>query len=353
MLYQSGKKLNDEGVLSSNQNQDYDIDLDTASKWYWANGSEAGTVFYNTSTSSSSGPVAGVYSAWQGAVPNNRWTDGTSAEYILQFAKSGSKFWNDLYSTNVTPGWNEGYYVEFSEYGNQKETQELTDVCWEADVPQKVSLIAYDEEGNKLAGEVLLDQTLRIGQNQTVNLPDIDLYEFIKAINLDGTEHSLVYGITNTYQEGQLIYGNRKVVVHIRQVIDQSNSSLVIPKKGFGSFISRNQVGQDGQVFHLAMSSFETNQGRFETSIIKYQKAYSLFEFKPMIPMNYQLMGYVVTPAETGHRVSESVVSFEPVDVSTISEFWVTFYIQPVSQEKVSVYHWAYKDNDFGEIEIP
>lgn len=353
MLYQSGKKLNDEGVLSTNQNKDYDIGLGTASNWYWANGPEAGTVFYNTPTSSSSGPVAGVYSAWQGAEPNNRWTDGTSAEYILQFAKSGSKFWNDLYSTNVTPGWNEGYYVEFSEYGNQKETQELTDVCWEADVPQKVSLTAYDEDGTQLTGKVLLDQSLRIGQTKNVTPPDIDLYEFIKVINLDGTERPLVYDITNTYQEGQLIYGNRQVVIHIRQVIDQLNSSLVIPKKGFGSFISQNQGGQAGQVFHLDMPSFETNQGRFEPSIIKYQKDYPLLEFKLMIPMNYQLKGYVMTPTEMDHQVSESMVAFEPVDVSTTSEFWVTLYIKPVSQEKVSVYHWAYKNNGFGEIEVP
>ncbi|MBP1042783.1 hypothetical protein I6N95_17330 [Vagococcus sp. BWB3-3] len=323
--------------------------------WYWASGPEAGLMYLTKPTYDGGGRAPlGVHDGWvrksnSGTAVANEPNNSGNAENAMIFAFK-NKWFNDIPYTHVG-GSNAGYYVEFSEYGSQKEQQELTDVCWEADIPQKVSLTIHDEEGNQL-GKVIMDQGLRIDQQQTVAIPEIDLHDFIKLINLDGTEHLLTYDITNTYQEGQLIYGNRKVVVHIRQIINEPDESLVIPQKGFGALISRNH-GKEGQVFNLEMTSSNTNLGGFDTYIIKYQSDYPLVDFKAIVPMNYRLVGYVVTQTDGGHEVSASVSPFESIDVSNSSEFWLSIYLQPISRDEVSLYHWEYKNNQLGEIELP
>ncbi len=326
-------------------------------EWYWANGPEAGVIYFDKPTYDGGGRTPdGLYDGWvrkinSGTGVSNEPNNSGGAENAMIFAFR-NKWFNDIPYTHVTSSSNEGYYVEFSEYGDQKEIEEITDVCWEADLPQKVSLGVYDESENQLSGDVIVDQSLRIDQEQIVIPPEIDLHDFIKIVNLDGSERPLTYNITNSYQEGKLIYGNRKVVLHIRQIINEPNTSLVIPTKGFGTLVSR-KPGEEGQGFNLEMGSFDTNLGSFDSYIVRYQKDYPLFDFEAMVPMNYQLIGYVVTTADTIHEVSASAIPFVPVDVSTHSEFWVSVYLQPISSDKVSLYHWDYKNNELGEIEIP
>jgi hypothetical protein len=184
-ILKSGNKINDENTVPQNKD-DYDIDQD---EWYWANGPEAGEIFYVGKTRAGGGTVpVGAYDGWSknkaplDDEPNNNWYK-VQEEFSLQFAYANSKDWNDM------PGYvgyhdqfNLGYYVEFSEYGDQVEGEDPSDLCWSAAIPQKISLKAYDESGGALTrGDLLYDQELRIGKAITVQPKSLEFYEFIEA----------------------------------------------------------------------------------------------------------------------------------------------------------------------------
>ncbi|RSU06403.1 hypothetical protein CBF30_09110, partial [Vagococcus entomophilus] len=119
----SGAKINDESTLSTDASN-YAINVaSNNTKWYWADGPEAGNTFYNTAYAG--GTIDGVYSNFNSGEPNAN----NSNEAFLQFAFSGfganPRKWNDLRNNanQVDNSWAglEGYYVEYSTYGNEKE----------------------------------------------------------------------------------------------------------------------------------------------------------------------------------------------------------------------------------------
>ena len=110
----TGDRINGELILSE-AISDYDVSVGTANVWYWADGPEAGTDFWNGISSGSANAIPGVYAGWNTNEPNN-----AGNETMLQFAYGGSKNWNDLSNGNLAYENNRGYYVEFSQYGSQK-----------------------------------------------------------------------------------------------------------------------------------------------------------------------------------------------------------------------------------------
>lgn len=125
LVHMNGRKiLDDASIPNTHFSKDVTTlnpdqkDWKDINQWYWAAGPEAGTVFYNTKKSDPvNGLVKGVYSNFNAGEPNN----GHGVENILQFAQNGTKFWNDLPDSLGQWSSNHGYYVEFSQYGNQKE----------------------------------------------------------------------------------------------------------------------------------------------------------------------------------------------------------------------------------------
>lgn len=355
----SKSKINDEPKLITNISN-YAIN---EPNWYWADGPEAGLVFFNKRKYAEGGKAPnGVYQGFNNPAaggtlvePNNTGYNSNksgSGEHVLEFAQeSTSKYWNDLNVNNLN--YKTGYYVEFSEYGGQKEGIEVTDVYWKAEIPQKISLKAYDNLGNPLpTGNVLFDQKLTIGKKEKITPTKIDSYDFIKLAMPEGEYVApLELTISSAVQEGKLIYENRKLTVHARQIITEANDQVVIPKQGYGLLESSTSVGQKKDGFSLTMVSSADNSIGFDSRIIIFKFDDPIYSFVPKIPMNYELVGYVLSMDQQVHSPKNSSKNPIKVDVLTNPEFWLTVYIKP-STKTPTLYHWEYKNNNLGLIEI-
>lgn len=353
----NGQKINDEAVISE-KITDYITTGVLSQQWYWVDGPEKGLVFFDKTTYKEGGKApAGVYQGFNnplnggaGAEPNN-----SGGEYILEFAQASAgaptKLWNDL--TYNRTSYNTGYYIEFSEYGSQKEKEEETDVLGSSEIPQKVSVKAFDDQNNRLvSGDFMFDQQLRIGKKEIIDPKNIDMYDFIKLTDLTDNQISpLEYTIGNTFQEGKLIYSSRKLTVHVRQVIMNKNDQIIFPKKGYGVLESRSQLGGKKDEVSLSMVSTSDNTALFDSYVIRYQITEPLYTFVSKIPMNYELIGYVLTTEKQQHLPELSSKSPVQVDVSMNPEIWLTTYIRP-SIEQPSLYHWEYETNKLGEIKM-
>lgn len=227
----------------------------------------------------------------------------------------------------------------------------VTKVCWAEDIPQKVSLKAYDEMGNPIpAADLLLDQKLTIEKKETIVPRTIDFYDFIKLVSIEEIPISpLEWIITNEFQTGNLIYDLRKLTIHSRQVVNDNNKQVVIPKSGFSVLTSETQSGEKTNEFSLTMNSTANNSSIFDTYIIRYQRNEPLYIFSTKIPMNYELIGYVLTTQKEEHQPNANIQTSIQFDVSVTPEVWVTTYIKPVT-DTPSLYHWEYKENNLGII---
>lgn len=233
------------------------------------------------------------------------------------------------------------------------QVNEVTKVCWTADVPQRISLKAYSETGEQLpSGDLLLDQKITIDKIESITPKNVDLYDFIKLVGIGGNQISpLVWRVTNEFQEGRLIYRSRKLTVHSRQVVNDHNDQVVLPKKGFGTLGSQTTSGQKKEEFPLTMSSTIDNEAEFDTYVIRYQMDQPIYSFVSKVPMNYELIGYVLTTSQQPHLPSNSTQTPMKIDASAYSEFWLTTYIKPVT-ENPTFYHWEYKKNELGTIKV-
>lgn len=375
----AGGRINDESHISPDIAQ-YTHAVGTASDWYWANGPEAGTVFFDKPTFAEGGKSpAGVYNGFNN-VDNNSGSarsepnNGGIGEFVLQFAQANeTKYWNDIpYNGTANVA---GFYIEFSEYGGQTEGDEVTDLCWSAAVPQKLSLKAYDETGNAVThGDLLYDQELRIGKAITVKPKDLDYYLFLEARELDDTVvNDLDYTISNTYQQGKLIYALRRANLHVRQVIRDSSNELVVPTKGYITI--RNQLNNAGSPAidpnyqgNLSVSSGKEadNPGftDFGISVKHLSSTLDQVRLSVIVPEFYQYEGYYLTdeqsdPSGATHASNTSAtageVALNRARIEDKEEFWITVYLKPTKDDKGKAkipqpYSWDYKKNDFGKI---
>lgn len=266
-----------------------------------------------------------------------------------------TKFINDLRFTINAPLDQKGEIQIILHEKAQSATpvNEVTKVCKVAEVPQRISLKAYSETGEPLqSGDIWLDQKITINKKESIITKNVDLYDFIKLVGSGGNQISpLEWVVTNEFQEGRLIYRSRKLTVHSRQVVTNQNDQVVIPKTGFGVLESQTTLGQKGEEFSLTMSSTIDNKANFDTYIIRYQFSQRIYSFVPKVPMNYRLLGYVLTTKNEAHLPSDSTLNPIKIDVSANPEFWLTTYIEPVT-EKPTFYHWEYKENKLGAIKV-
>lgn len=368
-VLKDGSKINDETSIPQIES-DYDISKDD---WYWADGPESGEVFFVGKDRAGGGYApANAYDGFDKPVePNNLWSDLT-AEYALQFALSNSKYWNDL------PGklpyevdYNRGYYVEFSEYGGQTEGEEITDVCWKAAIPQKISMKAYDEQGAALTdGDILYDQQLRLEQTITVQPKSLEFYTFIEAQETDGTSRGVNYTVTKTYQEGRLIYSLRKAILHVRQVIHDPLDELVVPSEGYVTI--ENNLYNSGspaldanyQADMTVPSGKQTDNPNFSNWAINTNHLASVQDeilLSVIVQEFYEYEGHYLTdetsdPNGASHATNVSKIagdiSLARGTVDTQQEFWLTLYLKPngTNQGKPQPYSWDYSHNDLGKI---
>ncbi|MGX7150733.1 hypothetical protein [Enterococcus ureasiticus] len=289
----------------------------------------------------------------------NSGTNGSNSYTFMIKDKNDLKTIADFINTlsfSINDPSNQKGEIKINFYENDKDVSAInqaTKICWVENIPQKISLKAYDENNNPLpSGDLLLDQKLTINKKEIITQKNIDLYDFIKLVSSKGDHFlPLEWTITNEFQEGRLIYGSRKLTVHSRQVIHNQNDQVVLPKNGFGVFESETRQGRKKKEFSLTMNSTGNNESNFDTTIIRFESNEPLYTFISKVPMNYELVGYVLTTSNGQHQMSASTQTPIQVDVSVNPEIWLTTYIKPVTQNP-SVYHWEYKENKLGTINV-
>lgn len=254
-----------------------------------------------------------------------------------------------------------------------KKAGEVNDdsVCWNADIPQKISLKAYDEDDNPLsAGDLVYDQKLRIGGTVTVTPKSLDFYEFLELRNLDGTTRPLSYTVTNTLQKGNLIYSLRKATLHVRQKIIDSSSDIVVPEEGYLNIDNRLNNNGSPTVDPNYQADARVNSGvaptftEFVLSTKHLSSGLDQVRINPVIPAFYQYAGHykttnVVDPQGQSHELPHSYdtnpITLERQTIDAGVEFWITIYIEPNVDEENKAktpqpYSWDYKKNDLGSI---
>lgn len=299
--------------------------------WYWSNGPESGITYLDKPTFDGGGKApAGIYDGWvrktnSGSAVANEPNNSGGTENAMIFAFK-NKWFNDI-PFNHLGGSNQGYYVEFSQYGNQLEKEELTDLSWEAPIPQKVALKAYDEKGQPLVqGDVIYDQALRIGNQQQVEPKGIPLYEFVKATNMDGTDRGLAYVIGSRYQEGKLVYRRRATALNVRQLILEQSNKVAVPNQGTVRIESHD---------HSANKVTKKIESGVNSQIVSFTPIELLLEEETetfgVTPLNlgfYEVAGYVLTTKDDPHKEAEKKQTIT-IDSHLSTDFWLTIYLKP------------------------
>ncbi|MHC5229561.1 C-type lectin-like domain-containing protein [Enterococcus sp. LJL99] len=350
----AGKKINNTDTISQSISS-YNLAVNNSKEWYWACGPDTGLVFFKQATyTSSMTMLPNVYQGFNNPrnskenkyEPNNY---NNTGEAFLEFAQgSASKWWNDLaYNTKV-----EGFYVEFFQPVVEPEKEEVTDVAKSSQIPQKISLKAYDKSGNSLPeGDILFDTYLKIGNKVTVSPKKINFYNFLQLVDGSGVvipKNEMYVG--TDYQEGKLIYDDEKFTVHTRQVIIDSNKEIVSPSTGYSVLISKTESNEVRDELSLNVTASKNNEMDFDTFVIDYESSVPNYSFLSKVPMNYQLIGYTLTTTQQHHQPEASKLS-AIVNVKEGSEIWVTTYLKPTI-EKPTFYHWDYRENKLGTITI-
>jgi hypothetical protein len=177
LVFSNGNRINDEQSISEKTNtQNPNVDYKQGDKWYWIDGPEAGTVFYNTKKYDPiAGPVPGVYSKFNPGEPNN----DKGKESVLIFAFANNDMWDDLADYYIAPLPNsmKGYYIEYSEYGDQKEEQATN--TFNASIPQAVTVKYIDTHNNKIIAD--FHSSGAMGISYETEQKDIPGYKFKKV----------------------------------------------------------------------------------------------------------------------------------------------------------------------------
>lgn len=362
LVRSSQAKLKDESSIPTTIGS-YNVTTTIAKEWYWVNGPETGTVFFDKPTYNGNGSAglgkapAGIYQGFNNVAgggkgdkvePNN-----SGNECVLEFAQASSatptKLWNDLAPSNT----GRGYYVEFSKYGSQIETEDETDVSATHEIPQKLIVTAVDDKNQSLSfGSQVFDQQLRTGQKIQITPPENEQYDFLAIKNQDGQIVSdNVFTVGSKAQQATLIYAKRMLTLNSKAVIIQKNSETVVPKASFSTLTSYSTANQTSAQYQLKMPATTDNTLAFDKATLRYQIAEPLFKLTTNIPENYQLVGYAVTTENSNHTVESSVREPELLDATKASEYWITVFLTPVSDNPTS-YHWAYQENTFGKISV-
>lgn len=370
-VLQSGDQINDESEVLL-RTEDYDLDQDS---WYWVNGPDTGEIFYEGKRKSEGGYTPnGAFSIFNESEPNNN-----NGEYALQF----DKWWNDLPGDWGYDFYNmRGYYVEFSEYGSQVEGEEVTDVCWNAAIPQKISLQGYVERFGQTQrfdrGDILYDQNLRIGQEKTVTPKEFELYRFLELRDREGDMvlGPLVdeqYTVTNQFQEGAIIYEKSHVKLNVRQVVLDGDDQLVQPTEGYLNLKTLlydqdtlTNTEDPSQLMQTSMPSQLTEDvPTFETFFVSTKHMTDerdQLKLELILPDFYEYVNHYLTYAiidpngaehqnksESDLYANETV--YHRIVLEDDEEYFITFYIQPTTAgQSPQPYSWDYKLNDLGEI---
>ncbi|MBO1307840.1 hypothetical protein JZO70_16820 [Enterococcus sp. 669A] len=239
------------------------------------------------------------------------------------------------------------------------------DISFSAAIPQKVSLKAYDDKGTPLPeGDIFEDQELRIGKAVT-QPKEIEFYSFIEAREMNDVPRDKYYNVSNTYQEGKLIYSFRRADLHVRQVIQGPNDELVVPKEGYLTI--QNQLHNDGspvldtnyQINTTVSSGKEVDNPGFTRVVLSTSHLMNDNDevlLSAIIPEFYKYNGYRISDTLASHGIApvltDAKISLSRLGIYNQGERWITIYLEPngTNDGKPQPYSWDYKKNDLGKI---
>ncbi|MGY3778331.1 MucBP domain-containing protein [Isobaculum melis] len=347
MVYPNGGKLLDEPKLP-NSMLGYSI---AKPDWYWADGPEAGSIFFTGFTHQNGTRPIGVYNAWNANQPDNWQTVG--GEYVLQFAEKNSPNWNDLNNDYVGSNANRGFYVEYSAYegpyGKQEENDENSH---SAAIPQRVSVQYLSKDNN----QPLADEVITIGDEFSIGDPYNTSAQFRKDI--EGYERMDSVEIGQYSDEPQVViyyYTKQQIVFHIQQVVLNTNSNVVIPEKAYAEIdkidaLNNVAVTKNYGTVNVLAKSLTKDADDYMTAKLMRELPERYYRVGLVVPEYYQYKGYVLTNENVAHQPSNLLVGFPTIDSNDRKEYWVTFYLQPMTTEPRS-YSWGNQQMNLGTLE--
>lgn len=161
----------------------------------------------------------------------------------------------------------------------------------------------------------------------------------------------LTYQKTSNHKVTAHIYDDFSTI-HIRQIILNEASNLVIPSKGFLMIENiKNQAATDiASNSHITSLSEAAGKKQSFTDIrLEMTYNYWWYRISPIIPEYYQYAGYVATITNQTHDESKKTATLPILDFKKSNEYWVTIYLNPVT-ENVKSYSWDYQTNKFGKM---
>ncbi len=214
-------------------------------------------------------------------------------------------------------------------------------------IPQKVYIRGVDSKGNNLPkGDQVLETALRIDKKVSFSATVIDQYMYIELQQSDGTIITPeVFTIGGTTQDAKAVYDLALAKLHVRQVILNSNSSLVDPVEGTG-FINNTEVlgGQKKGQIPIMYQTVQKNETNFTTITYNVKTSAPFFQLDVIIPEYYDYDGYVMTTSDQTHESGNRFMGIPSWSISGQADRWLTIYLKPndFGAENPGFYGWAY-----------
>ncbi|GCF93871.1 hypothetical protein NRIC_17620 [Enterococcus florum] len=145
------------------------------------------------------------------------------------------------------------------------------------------------------------------------------------------------------------------IQLHVRQVIQNPNSSVKKPSNGFMSLDNVKLPSYDQMV---TRKNITTHSGDINKTVpyneytVSLEKGYKGIKVNWITPQYYEYIGFVLSEAESGQDITNLNNSKNiHLDCDGTEEYWLTIYLEP--DTTINDYAWDQKTNDFGKIKVP
>ena len=191
-------------------------------------------------------------------------------------------------------------------------------------IPQKVAIKIVDTKQNNISKEIVLENQLRVGQEQTFKPTPISFYRY-NQLELSNGEviTSEKFVISGEKQEAQAIY-TRIGKVNVRQEIVNPSMNVVIPNSGAAFMYNTKTLGLGNQTTY-SMNNLTANYTKYVFDIVDTP----FFKLIPTVTQFYKSDGYLLTTMNNSHNKNQRVKEFPKWNAETSPEVWVTLYLAP------------------------
>ncbi|MGG5368726.1 RCC1 domain-containing protein [Enterococcus sp. AZ196] len=145
------------------------------------------------------------------------------------------------------------------------------------------------------------------------------------------------------------------IILHARQVIQNSTSSIKRPSSGF---LSLNNVKLPNYDQKFSTKNVVVNSGdinkivSYNEYLLSLQKGFKGIKVDWITPQYYKYLGFVLTEVENEQNISK-LDSSQNIHLNCTGKevYWLTVYLEP--DTTIQNYAWDQKTNQFGKVKIP